>query len=358
MTQISRISKALLLLYAHCRADQFPRQVAASLQILFPDSILAIDELFKDSGELTQHFQSAPLSKKEYCDAARLYSHQHPGIRYVADGGKDPVIYLSDLISMSQLRKLDLYQTVFKPTKIRDQINFIVPSSLSSILGVSVCLPNKVTPQQRELAETLFPHLVQSSQNASLVSGIQFASPAEAQYQVEISISKGSSISQWPLRARRLLDVFFPRRVKQPWEPPPELLAWIRTRRESFVHHFKQWRRAGPWVLVNSLGRLHINFSRGLLPDTEVLFLNGKVRNIKNPAEIDRLTAKEGQVVKWIVEGKSNAEVATILSVRVPTIKKHLEHIFRKVGVENRMALTVATLRIRKEGAISSETTA
>jgi DNA-binding CsgD family transcriptional regulator len=349
MTQLSRISKALLLLYSHCRADQFPKQVAGSLQFLFPEAILAIDELFKDSGELIQYFQSAPLSKKEFCDAARAYSHQHPGIQYVADGGKDPVIYLSDLISMPELRKLDLYQTVFKPANIKDQINFIVPSSLSSILGISVCLPGTVTADQRELAETLFPHLAQASANAALVSGSSFSSPSEQEYQVEISVSQGAPITSWPLRARRLLDVFFERRDSHPWQPPQELLTWIRSRRESFVHDFKQWRRSGPWVLNSKQGRLHINFSRGLVPHTEVLFLNGKVRCTPVDKNFDRLTPKEGQVVQWVVKGKSNAEIAIILSVRVATVKKHLENIFRKVVVENRMALTVSLLSIEDQ---------
>lgn len=44
------------------------------------------------------------------------------------------------------------------------------------------------------------------------------------------------------------------------------------------------------------------------------------------------------------MEGKSNADIATILGVAEGTVKKHLEHIFAKLGVENRTAALRATL--------------
>ena len=40
----------------------------------------------------------------------------------------------------------------------------------------------------------------------------------------------------------------------------------------------------------------------------------------------------------WVSQGKSNWEVAKILGCVEQTVKKHLQHIYRKLGVENRMA--------------------
>lgn len=50
------------------------------------------------------------------------------------------------------------------------------------------------------------------------------------------------------------------------------------------------------------------------------------------------LTPREMEVFYWVVEGKRNAEIATILKVRVDTVKGHVERIFQKLGVENRHA--------------------
>ncbi len=48
------------------------------------------------------------------------------------------------------------------------------------------------------------------------------------------------------------------------------------------------------------------------------------------------LTRREQQVLFWISEGKRNSEVAAILGISSGTVKRHLENIYRKLGVENR----------------------
>jgi DNA-binding CsgD family transcriptional regulator len=50
------------------------------------------------------------------------------------------------------------------------------------------------------------------------------------------------------------------------------------------------------------------------------------------------LTHRESQVLYWVAMGKTNQEVGTILGARPLTIKKHLEHIYDKLGVPNRTA--------------------
>ena len=54
------------------------------------------------------------------------------------------------------------------------------------------------------------------------------------------------------------------------------------------------------------------------------------------------LTRRELDVQFWVVRGKSNAEVAQILSANAHTIRKHVENIRRKVGAESRLALIAA----------------
>lgn len=50
------------------------------------------------------------------------------------------------------------------------------------------------------------------------------------------------------------------------------------------------------------------------------------------------LSPREMEVFYWIVEGKRNPEIATILKVRIDTVKGHAESIFHKLRVENRHA--------------------
>ncbi len=61
---------------------------------------------------------------------------------------------------------------------------------------------------------------------------------------------------------------------------------------------------------------------------------------------VDRvpLTRRENEVLYWVSMGKTNEEVGTIIGAKPMTVKKHLEHIYDKLGVPNRTAAARLTL--------------
>ncbi|HWL51650.1 MAG TPA: response regulator transcription factor [Chthoniobacteraceae bacterium] len=58
------------------------------------------------------------------------------------------------------------------------------------------------------------------------------------------------------------------------------------------------------------------------------------------------LTRREAEVLLWVAQGKSNHEIALILETAKNTIKRHLQNIFEKIGVDNRHAATVQALEV------------
>lgn len=50
-----------------------------------------------------------------------------------------------------------------------------------------------------------------------------------------------------------------------------------------------------------------------------------------------QITPREGEVLSLVASGMSNAEVAKALSIRLATVVKHLEHLYPKLGVTNRV---------------------
>lgn len=56
------------------------------------------------------------------------------------------------------------------------------------------------------------------------------------------------------------------------------------------------------------------------------------------------LTPREAEVLVWVAQGKANADIAIILGISEKTAKQHLGVCFRKMGVENRGAATLAAL--------------
>lgn len=57
------------------------------------------------------------------------------------------------------------------------------------------------------------------------------------------------------------------------------------------------------------------------------------------------VTGREADVLLWIANGKTNREIGQILEMSPRTVNKHLEQIFRKLGVENRTSAAAVAIR-------------
>ena len=61
------------------------------------------------------------------------------------------------------------------------------------------------------------------------------------------------------------------------------------------------------------------------------------------------LTAREAEVLLWIARGKSNRDIGEILALSPRTVNKHLEHVYVKLGVENRASAAAVALGVLAE---------
>lgn len=67
-----------------------------------------------------------------------------------------------------------------------------------------------------------------------------------------------------------------------------------------------------------------------------------RVRAAAQPVAAAAVTAREDQVLRWLREGKSNAEIAALLGISALTVKSHLQQIYRKLQVHNRTQAAAA----------------
>lgn len=58
------------------------------------------------------------------------------------------------------------------------------------------------------------------------------------------------------------------------------------------------------------------------------------------------LMRREAEVLLWVSYGKTNRTVSEILGISPRTVNKHLEQVFRKLGVETRAAATAIAVRL------------
>jgi DNA-binding CsgD family transcriptional regulator/CheY-like chemotaxis protein len=160
---------------------------------------------------------------------------------------------------------------------------------------------------------------------------------------IAVRASDGRLMWQTPL-ARELLETYYGTSAP---ETPAAILAWLRR------HLAEAERQIEPPRLTAELGarRLSIRLHRQTGDDDWLIVM----REVSDAAIIEsmslafKLTAKEAEVLYWVVKGKINRDIADIVGSSPATVKKHLERIFAKLGVETRTsAAGMAMNRIRQ----------
>ena len=75
-------------------------------------------------------------------------------------------------------------------------------------------------------------------------------------------------------------------------------------------------------------------------PDFSTLFTSAQ------PLESLGISPREAEVLLWVAQGKSNGDIAAILDLSLATVKRHVLHIFEKIGVENRSSAVLRSLEV------------
>jgi DNA-binding CsgD family transcriptional regulator len=66
-------------------------------------------------------------------------------------------------------------------------------------------------------------------------------------------------------------------------------------------------------------------------------------------------TPREADVAHWLVEGKSNQEIATLMKIQLQTVKTRVSELFNKTGTSNRLALTLHLIDLGRKFAATTD---
>ncbi len=171
---------------------------------------------------------------------------------------------------------------------------------------------------------------------------------------ITLRASDGRMLWQTPL-ARDLLASWYPDEVaRRPMHAPQAVIDWLRRHLADAVRLMEPPRLS----LADGARRLTFRLHQRTGdeddgdPGGEWLIV---MREESDASIIDSmipalgLTAREAEVLYWVVKGKINRDIADIVGASPATVKKHLEHVFAKLGVETRTAAAAMAMnRIRQ----------
>ncbi len=176
--------------------------------------------------------------------------------------------------------------------------------------------------RDRLLMRELQPHLFEMWRRASVKRRLQAALAALDDDQAEgvVFVGTAHDVEFASASAQRLLESHLGRAIPL----PGPIVGWLENGHDE------------PFVIANGDSQLVIRTAdRGT---TLVLHEEAAGRHL--------LTRREYEVMRCVAVGLTNEEIAQRLWIGVPTVRKHLEHVFDKLGVRNRTA-AVAALRLQ-----------
>ncbi len=107
-----------------------------------------------------------------------------------------------------------------------------------------------------------------------------------------------------------------------------------------------------PTPRVDLLEAIHARFDRQRLHDEKIREELAKVTfqpDFSSHQPLVQklgLTEREAETLLWVAQGKSNADIATILGNSEKTVKKILGNIFEKLGLESRTAAALRAVEV------------
>lgn len=337
---------------AQATFDAFAARITALLHRMVPADLIGCLETCPDPNATAYYFDPPGVANEETHRVWEHVGHQHAVLSNYLRTGDSRFYKISDFLSQQGYRRLALYNELYRGMDVEDVLATFFPMGRSSLVSVALHRDRRTFAERdRLLLNLVQPHIVQAWKNSKLVN--RFAGElADIRAGLE-AVGIGMIVLDDERRIRAMND----------------------KARSCLQHYFGDWRQAAAlpqvvseWLLqqIPARGRLprprvtlEMTSARGRLLITALPASSGSVLLAMQEQEAPQaaglcalgLTAREAEIVGWVTKGKTNGEIATILGVSWRTIQKHMEHIFRKLGVDTRTAVaTLAVENLRPQG--------
>lgn len=164
-----------------------------------------------------------------------------------------------------------------------------------------------------------------------------------------IVLSLEGQVQSMSILAEELIHSYFPSVTVQGRELPDLLGRWVRHQLSQIkLAQADQVLRSSPSYQINNGGPHRLMARLSLHPEPgQFLLLLEETEN--RDLSIDNLrrlglTRREAQVLLLVGQGRNPVEIAEALGMSDRTVKKHLQHIYRKFGVQNRLSAIMHVL--------------
>lgn len=280
------------------------------------------------------------------------HADEHPIIRNFSETGDGSALRISDFMSVREFHASRLYQLIYEPLQVEDQMALALPSPRDHVIGLAVNRGRRnFTEADRDSLNLLRPYLAQTywllHERETVRRRLSAARLVLGQTAVA-AISLSSPLEELTPGALVLLYRFFGRPGTHS-ELPGRVEGWLGRERAKLG----EAHRDEPAPLLTPLvghREAHQLVAR-LLPGTDgpdVLTLRQIAAAEPSASQLEdlRLTEREAQIARLLITGAANSRIAAQLGIAPGTAKKHVDHIYRKLGATNRVTAVKILLEL------------
>jgi len=319
-----------------CRTlGEFPTCVLTELRRLVHCKLGSYNEVNTALNRVVVVFDPPTEMSEKLYRSFEINIPQHPVISYVSQSGDGQTLKISDFLTTREYHKLPLYQDFYRHYEVEDQLAFGVQVDPGFLIGIAFNRSERsFTEKDRLLLNMIRPHIIQAYSRLAEVSGhreqqLDFQAALRQHGLGIIGLHADGAVAHATPGAFESLSRFVPVPDAEPARLPEDLKRWAL---EGADHV--------PKTFTHDSAKLVL---RRVVRDSRIVLLLSEETDTVQAERLKqyKLTPRELEVLKWLAECKSNAEIATILGLSAATVKLHVERILAKLGVENRMAATL-----------------
>jgi DNA-binding CsgD family transcriptional regulator len=273
----------------------------------------------------------------DMAESFAAHVQQNPMVGYHARDPHAPAARLSDFISPRQLRRLELYDLVYRPLRTEHQIAITIPGA-DRVIGITASRGGRdYAESELRLLDAVRPFLAAAMRNLEARRRIEATIAALGQAESEpaaiLLVGPGGRIEPSDDRADRWLGASADRRSLE-----TELEAWARAAARACADLDTCGRPERRWI-EHPNGPHRIQYVPGTGARPAAILVDVPAREMQ-PDRLQRLglTRRQSEVLHLVSLGHTNAGAAQLLGVSEHTIAHHLEEVYRRLDVSTRIA--------------------
>jgi DNA-binding CsgD family transcriptional regulator len=315
--------------------SEYPAAVARLLGGLIPCQIASYNAVDprRRRAEVAAYPAESVFEGGEEVFAA--YAHQNPLVVNSASSGDGSAHCISDFMSRRELHRTELYDYVYGQVGIEYQLAVAIASPLrpGEVIGLAVGRDRRdFSRAERVLLEALRPHLratLERLGERALAQALLAAGSSDLGDWIVLA-SAGAIV----VRANRAAETGL---AVEPGAPlPAPLRRWLIS-------------EPPPERVVIGDRSLAARLFPAAHPELLTVVLK-PISPSPGPEELRALglTRRQAEVLALVARGRQSDEIALELGLSRRTVEKHLEGVYARLGVRNRVEATARAMAIRR----------